>query len=34
MSEIVDFIAVAPSPSDSDERKYKLPLIAIETIES
>lgn len=34
MSEIVDFIAVAPSNTDTDERKYKLPLVAIEVIES
>lgn len=34
MAELVEFIAVPPLNSDSDERKYKFPLMAIEAIET
>jgi hypothetical protein len=32
MVELVDLLTVSPKEGDSDDRKYKLPLMAIEMI--
>lgn len=34
IGEMIELITVPPSYNDSDERKYKLPLLAIEMIET
>jgi hypothetical protein len=34
VSELINYISIPPKDNDSDDRKYKLPTMAIEMIES